>query len=176
LNGPVQLTGHSEYLGQGIFSLNYVATVAGTYELTITVDGQTLNQGSFHPTILPVNTVWPTNCVAFVDDTNNNSRDSLNTSIAGLQSYFYVQTKDYLGNNITQPHTELQWNLTFILQQSSPSSSPIPYSFEVVYQGNGIYLIAYNVTLSGIYEMFVTINGSKIEHDAVWINSVVPGT
>lgn len=107
------------------------------------------------------NTVSPSQSFAFGKD--------LFGQIAGAIGQFEVQTKDPFGNNCTIDNTNLVWSLTFTDSQNHLVNS----SFNTTYQNNGKYLISYNITTSGNFELQIYINGTLINGNP-WNNTIIP--
>lgn len=80
----------------------------------------------------------------------------MTNSVAGYFRQFYVQLRDKFNNTIENTNNSLEWSIQFD-GLSSDSFQYITKKYE-----NGIYLLSYNVTKSGIFDMIIKINNTKI--------------
>jgi len=148
LSGPTKVNGTAKYYANGLYNATYTANYAGTYTMVVQVQQQSIVGSPFNPPIYPSNYVSAAETVAY--------GNSLNNATAGAIGSFYVQTRDLFGNNITT-QTPIYFDLQFI-----PVKSNRTFTFHAEYLNKGIYLVTYNMTLSGTFQLNVLINGSSI--------------
>jgi hypothetical protein len=163
LTGPQPVTAKITNLGQGLYVLSYTAAVAGEYQFSIKVNSLSTVGSPFFPTIMPANSSYPSNCVAY--------GPNLNSTVAGSESVIYVLSKDYFGNNRTSPDDpSLQWNLQFF-----KGNQPVNGSFFAQWNNTlRVYQVNYNVTLAADLSMRLFINNMTIRNDQIGLR-VIPG-
>lgn len=155
LDGPESATGTVEYIGNGTYQGSYLASKSGNYQLTVRVNDKEIFGSPFDIKVEPQATIWPPNCIAF----------DLKDSIAGAQSGFKVQTKDYLGNNISVAIFSSEWNISIYYDDTVVSLNNTTSNLK--YLHDGIYQIFYNLTKSGNYRVSVTINSTLIANESL---------
>ncbi|CAM9800578.1 unnamed protein product [Ectocarpus sp. 6 AP-2014] len=167
--GPSTM-GAPEYIGDGAYSISYVATKAGNYSLSVrTAAGAHIYCGlaqeeacsPFEVVVSPGPTTAST-CEAEGDASP--AMDSLAEGVAGMTGYFNIQAKDTFGNNRLEGGDEV--SVHAVLSESTTS-----YRGAVVDNADGTYLAVYTVPRAGTYSMRVTIGGEAVQHCTPPVNS-----
>jgi len=129
----------------------------------VQVQGENVVGSPFQISVVPVDFVWPSNCIAYGANLTNGT--------AGFIGNFLVQTKDLLDNNITDNHPNLTWTVTFT---DDDSQLPVHCQYTVVYLQGGLYIINYNVTIAALFDLSIQINETAIQ-GSPFTNVIVPG-
>jgi len=146
--GPQNTTATVSYVGLGLYSATYTFTVAGSYVMTVSVNGSQIINSPFRLSVLTNDIVWAPNCFAWGENLVNYT--------AGEEGLFHVQTVDFFNNTILNNQT-IPWEIIILSTRTSYHSVG-----EVTYISNGVYEIFYNATVSGPFEISVVINGTAI--------------
>jgi Filamin/ABP280 repeat len=157
--------GKATYVADGVFAVSYTITKAGSYSISVKVDGESVANSPFDAKVVPDNTVTPGECTA--------TGDELTSSAAGYSS-FQVQIRDPHGNPINTEHKNLSWGIVQDQKKSDNGKATPGFHFNVSYISDGKYRLSYFQTLAGAFETRVTIQGAQIR-DSPFETQIRPG-
>ena len=158
--------GELTYLGNGLFSCNYLPLYAGIYQVSVKMgdfdiycgQGETNKCSPFSLTVDPGPTV---SAMSEAESPYNQTMDYLVESIAGQLSYFYIQAKDAFGNNRRTGGDPFRALFTLI------SNDAVQYKGNINDNGDGTYTVYYALPVAGEYDVAVTLQDEQFVDESV---------
>eukprot|EP01119_Soliformovum_irregulare_P021577 TRINITY_DN7213_c0_g1_i1.p1 TRINITY_DN7213_c0_g1~~TRINITY_DN7213_c0_g1_i1.p1 ORF type:complete len:1482 (+),score=340.98 TRINITY_DN7213_c0_g1_i1:64-4509(+) len=142
LHGPAFLEAQVTDLSNGSYKVTWTPEVKGLYDMFVGVDGIQI-AGSPFSVLASCGDVYAANCVA--------TGDGLEKVEAGCTASFFIQSRDYYGNNCDQSARSFQVNI-----QGPENLKPI------VRDNNGTYAVEYAPKKAGEYAISVLFDGTHI--------------
>ena len=140
--------------GNGVYSLPYTITLVGKYNLRVTLNGYVVSDTPLvvYPAAIDLN-----NTIISSDESLEFDVYGLSTTSAGVPTHLFVQTRDQYGN-VVDPGGESEWELSL----EGPLSLWQNGSAGVVYIGQGLYAIQYQVPVAGQYALTLKLCGKTL--------------
>ncbi|KNC48631.1 uncharacterized protein AMSG_00408 [Thecamonas trahens ATCC 50062] len=141
----------------GSYSGSYSATVAGSHNLDVTLDGVAVVGAPFAVQLAP----------GAVDATASTVADVAATVTAGDASSFSVTIHDQYGNVVDSDSVVITAHIL-------PVQDPTP-SFTFIYTGDGVYTCTMILRVTGSSTLSLSIGGVGVQGGAVFDVAVTPG-
>jgi len=148
-NGQNVVSGTVDTSLAGYAVVSYTILTSGSYQLSIKINNQPIQDSTFTIQISPSSTIDPAGCVGF--------GSGLSGGTAGVESMFYVQLVDIYGNNITSGSATVAGTLI-----GTGANTGVQVNGQTKSIGSGVYSISYLPQTSGTYQLQVVVNGGNI--------------
>ena len=159
----IDASGTVTFLGDGTFSVSYVAKNVGDNKLNVLVNGLHITGSPFDITAIPG---------SFDSGSSTVTGAGLTAATAGIEATFVIQARDAKSN----PRDASTDSFDIDIDMETLSARPAVYddmnpgtwgssesvSSVATYQGDGLFEVKYNATVSGTYKMTIKKSGSDI--------------